>query len=250
MERSGTRGARHGIVILWLVALLAGSGSAQDLLAQGRVRIRGRVLDGVTRTPVAGAFVSRSYSDTGVLTDSLGLFTLELLTDFSYPITVENLGYRTLDVVLNPTAPEEFTTVLLPPDPLAIQGLSVLVDRFARRRRTYVGPVRVVDHDRLLNGPSQSALELVTRSVPFGRPCRTSFDELCTVRRGREQVVQICIDERPAFAGARELESYDAKELYMVEVYGWGSEIRVYSRWYVDRMLSGGRTLKPLSFGC
>lgn len=250
MGRSANDGPRRTFAILGIFTLMAWSLSAQDLVAQGRVRIRGRVLDGVTRSPVAGAFVGRSYSDTGVLTDSLGLFTLELLSDFSYPITVENLGYRTLDVVLNPTAPDEFTTILLPPDPLAIQGLTVLVDRFARRRRTYAGPVRVIDQDRLLNGQSESAFDLVTRSVPFGRPCRTSFEELCTIRRGREQVVQVCIDERRAFAGARELESYDSRELYMVELYGWGSQVRVYSRWYVDRMVSEGRTLRPLSFGC
>jgi hypothetical protein len=250
MERSFAWGPRYAITIVAIGALMAWSGSARDLLAQGRVRIRGRVLDEVTRTPVAGAFVGRSYSDSGVLTDSLGLFTLELLSDFSYPITVENLGYRTLDVVLSPTAPEEFTTILISPDPIAIQGLRVLVDRFARRRRTYAGPVRAIDQDRLLNEPSQSAFELLRRSIPFGRPCRTSFEELCTVRRGREQVVTVCIDERPAFAGARELELFDVKELYLVELYGWGSQVRVYSRWYVDRLLSEGRTLRPLSFGC
>jgi len=237
-------------VILWLLGGIAGAGMPHDLGAQEPTFIRGRVLDRETRVPVAGAFVGLTRSDSGVLTDSLGVFTLGLLRDFDYALTVESLGYRTMEVVLNPTAPDEFTTILLPPDPVAIQGLTVLVDRFERRRRTYFGSVRVIDQDRLLNGGPGTAYDLLQRSVPFARPCLRANEDLCMIRRGREQVVRVCIDERPAFAGARELEGFDSRELYLVELYDWGSQVRVYSRWYVDRMLSEGRSLKPLSFGC
>ncbi|HSM60566.1 MAG TPA: carboxypeptidase-like regulatory domain-containing protein [Longimicrobiales bacterium] len=239
------RDAALAILLLALPGPWVGPGAAQE-----GVVVRGRVLDAVTRAPVQGAFVARAYSDRGVLTDSAGAFALPLPSDYVYSITVEGLGYGTVEATLDSTAVLEPTTILLPPDPVALQGLTVLVDRFERRRRTHFGSVRVLDQESLSRGAAESAYDLLRRAVPFARECRNRFEDLCFHRRGAERRVELCIDERPAFAGARELESYDPRELYLVEVYDWGRQVRVYSRWYVERLLDEGRGLRPLTFGC
>lgn len=233
------------LVAVGFVIVPARPGAGQD-----RVTIRGQVLDLVTHTPINGAFVARMGSNQGVLTDSLGNFALSQLADWSYPVSVENLGYETVSLVLPSTAPNEFATIFLRPDPIALEGITVLVDRFERRRRTYFGPVTVIDQERIADGPAESVFDLMRRSIPFARFCGQAMEELCTIRRGRQVRVGVCIDERPAFAGARELEGWDARELYMMEIYDRGRQVRVYSRWFVDRLVREGKGLMPLTFGC
>lgn len=55
------------------------------------------------------------------------------------------------------------------------------------------------------------------------------------VRRGRVQPVRVIIDEVPVvFGGLDWLRSYDAGEIYLMEVYDLGRAIRVLTRWAVD----------------
>lgn len=214
------------------------------------VQLRGRVIDEQTRNPLEGAFVAQAGSLRGYMTDSLGLFVLEVAPGGGgYPLTVEQLGYSTLEVTLGPTAHEEFTTVKMRPNPIAVEGLQVLVDRFDRRRRFYFGSVRVLDQTRLLRFAG-TAYDVVRREVGFMTACVSSPDELCTIRRGRRTRVEVCIDEMPTYGATSALESYDASELYLVEVYNRGQQVRVYTRWFVERSLRGGRRLQPLEWGC
>lgn len=60
----------------------------------------------------------------------------------------------------------------------------------------------------------------------------------------------MCVDEAPAWGGIGDLEGYDASELYLVEVYGWGQTVRVYTRWFVEGRMRSGRPLAPLSWSC
>mgnify|MGYP004108025775 CR=1 FL=1 len=221
-----------------------------DPTGQDRVLLRGRVIDEQTRSPIEGAIVMPIGSLSGYMTDSLGLWVLEVdPSRFGYPISVEQLGYSHVEATLAPTAPEEFTTVKLPPNPVALEGLQVLVDRFERRRRFSYGSVRVLDQARLLRSGG-SAYDLVRREVPFARPCPADSNKLCAMRRGRRITVSLCIDEVPAWGGAAELDTYDPSELYLVEIYGRGQQVRVYTRWFVEQAMRRGRTLQPLVWGC
>ncbi|HSG49254.1 MAG TPA: hypothetical protein VLA43_15645, partial [Longimicrobiales bacterium] len=91
---------------------------------------------------------------------------------------------------------------------------------------------------------------VVRAEVPFVRSCPRSFDDLCVSRRGSVERVGICLDEVPLWGGIQALESYDPAELYMVEVYDRGREVRVYTRYFVEERLRTGRRLAPLSWGC
>jgi len=233
-----------------LAAALLLLGTALSVHAQETVTLRGRVIDADTRRPIHGAIVLPLASTRGYVTDTLGRFTLEVPASGAYPLTAEQLGYAMADVVLASTAPIEFTTILLKPNPIALEGLSVLVDRFERRRRFYYGPIRVMDQAQLLRRPASSAYDVVRSNLPMARPCVDDMNELCTFRRGRREPVDICVDEVRAYGGAMELGLYGAGDLYMVEVYDMGREVRVYTRWFVENRLRSGRSLQPLSWGC
>lgn len=250
------KGATIGILLVLLFTPGLDAAAQEESSRRDRdarsflVQLRGRVIDAQTRNPLEGAFVAPSGSLTGYMTDSMGRFVLELEpSPAGYPITVEQLGYSTLEVTLGPSAEEEFTTVKMTPNPIAVEGLRVLVDRFQSRRRFYYGSVRVVDQTRLLRF-SGTAYDVVRREVPFATVCVGAPDELCAIRRGRRIQVELCIDEIPTYGATSALESYDSSELYLVEVYDRGRQIRVYTRWFVEHALRGGRKLQPLEWGC
>lgn len=236
------------LFVTLLVLLCPASASAQE--DPTRPLIRGRVIDAETRQPLRGAFILPFGGARAVATDSLGVFALPMELAPGYPLTIEQLGYATITVTLPETAPEEFSTILLRPNPLELEGLTVLVDRFERRRRFHFGPVRVLDQDRLLRTARASAYDLVRAEVPMARSCPGDFENLCTLRRGRVQRVDICVDEVPLWAGVEALESYDPAELYLVEVYDRGTEVRLYTRYFVEGRLRSGRDLPPLAWGC
>ena len=212
--------------------------------------IRGQVVDAETRAPLFGAFVFAFGGARAVATDSAGLFALPMELANSYPVTVEQLGYTTLRLTLPESAPREFSTIHLEPNPIALEGLMVLVDGFERRRRRHFGPVRVLDQERLQREERASAYDLVRAQVPLARPCSFEGESLCFPRRGGAQRVNICVDEVPLWEGARALDGYDPAEFYLVEVYDRGREIRMYTRYFMERRLRSGRSLAPLEWGC
>lgn len=232
----------------FLLAALLGAGAAEA--QSGSVTLRGRVIDATHRGPILGAIVLPLGFTAGYVTDSLGLFELSVPANpDGYELIVEQLGYASLDVTLPADAPENFYTVNLSPNPIALEGLEVLVDRFERRRRFYQGPVRVVDQRRLLQSAG-TTFDIVRREVPFAQLCSGSLQDLCAYRRGQQVRIDLCIDEAPAYGGVDQLEQYDPAELYRIEVYDQGREVRVYTRWFVDRALRESRRLQPLAWGC
>ena len=107
--------------------------------------------------------------------------------------------------------------------------------------------------------------ELIRREVPFSRPCRLNRDYLCRYGRnstfqgafqwtprfsgqspalsgtlGGETQVGICIDGRPAMAGASELRGYPLDAVYRIEFVGvFPSAVRIWTRNYMQLMVAG-----------
>jgi len=70
----------------------------------------------------------------------------------------------------------------------------------------------------------------------MARACSRLTENLCVPGGSRERLIRICIDDLRPPAGASTLESYDPSDLWLVEIYDNGSRVRVYSRWFVDRI--------------
>lgn len=227
--------------------LLVGLAPTDILAAQETVRLYGRILDASTGRPVYGASIHAGNARAADMTDTLGLFVLEVPEAEEYTVSAGQLGYRTALVTLPATAPLEFTTLLLEPNPIALEGLEVLVDRFERRRQLYTGSVTTLEQDALLRVPAMSAYDLLMANLPAAGPCG---DQLCSVRRGRRLPVRLCIDEEPAYLPLSDLERHTAADLYLIEIYGRGASVRLYTRRFVASILGSGRNLEPLQWGC
>jgi hypothetical protein len=233
-------------MVLLLVAGLPGAVSAQT-----PGLLRGHVVDLQTLDPVGGAFVSLRSMDRGVLTDSTGYFALPVANSEQYVLHVRQLGYRDRVLTVDEDAARKPLVLQLDPDPVAIEGLTVLAERFRDRRRGPFGAVDVLGREELLRAPDGATSDLIRRIVPFARPCGGENDNnLCVNMQGRLEPLVICVDEHRVAEGGVELEHLDPRGLYMVEVFRRGGQVRVYSRGYVERLLASGGELSPLSFGC
>jgi hypothetical protein len=212
--------------------------------------LRGHLLDASTYAPVAGAFVALQESNRGVLSDSEGYFALPVPRADQYTLRVRQLGYRDLSMSLTAESAAQPLLFQLDPDPVEIDGLEILVQRFQDRRRGPFGAVDVIDNEQLLRDPSGAASDLVRRVVPFARPCTPEDENLCVNTQGRLDPLMICVDDRRVNEFMVELEHLDPRGLYMVEVFRRGGQVRLYTRGYIERLLAEKRELPPLSFGC
>jgi CarboxypepD_reg-like domain len=231
--------------ILALTALAVASEAQEPLL------LRGQVLDSESRAPVYGAFVVPTTSDRGVLTDTLGFFTLRIESTSGH-VRVTQLGYHDLEVEVRPEARDMMLTVLLAPNPVLLEGLTVLMERFAERLRGTLGLGEILDREQLLNAPDASGYDLVLRLLPFAEPC--GYGSLCLGLPGRNarKKVSVCVDDRrlPETMMELALGAVDPRALYVVEVYGRAGEVRMYSPDYMKRLIESGENLLPLTFGC
>jgi len=216
----------------------------------GSVLIRGQLLDADTRAPVAGAFIALEAESTGVLSDSLGAFMLPVGTADAYALKVRQLGYRDLAVTITAETAQNPFFLQLSPDPVEIEGLKVLVQRFEDRRRGPFGAVDVLDQKALVDAPGGTGVDLIKRVVPFARPCDSQTEELCLNQMGRIEPLTVCMDGHRVSEMMAELEHVDPRSLYMVEVFRRTGQVHMYSRGYVERLLDTGAELPPLSFGC
>lgn len=242
------RRARVGA--LWTAALACMPGA---VAGQTPGLLRGHLLDAETYAPVFGAFVALEGSPRGVLSDSTGFFALPVPRAPQYVVQIRQLGYRDLSMALTAESATGPLLFQLAPDPVEIEGLQVLVERFQDRRRGPFGAVDVISQPELLRAPDGAASDLIRRVVPFARPCdpvNGREEDLCVNAQGRVEPLSICVDNRRVLENMSELEHLDPRGLYMVEVFRRGGQVRIYTRGYIERLLATGEEMPPLSFGC
>jgi hypothetical protein len=155
------------------------------------IRLYGRVLDAATGLPVFGALVRPTGNRPASATDTAGAWVLEVPEAEEYVIALVQLGYRTALLTLPTKAPREFTTVLLGADPIELEGLEVLVDRFEERRGFCMGSVKVLDQQRLVSAQAAS--------------------------------VGVCLDEEPVYRAATELERYSVADVHLMWIASSGA---------------------------
>jgi hypothetical protein len=69
----------------------------------------------------------------------------------------------------------------------------------------------------------------------------------CIIRRGRTVSPKVYIDEVPAIGGLDVLESYPTAQIYALEVFSQGAEIRAYTYNFMQRMAERPMALIPIS---
>jgi hypothetical protein len=238
------------IRVLFLLALTLGVGVG-GLRAQAREReenvLLGRVIDATTGTPLVGAFVHLDGEDWGVLTGEEGAFRLTGTPTGILSVVVEQLGY--VKGVHTARVEEGAAPILLAlePDPVLLEGIQVVTDRFERRRRSLAIPSQAFDREDLVTSPAFTVLDFVAaRTLLQPVRCGTlSFDGICAYVRGSLRPVSVYVDEAPMLGGLDYLDMIEPYELQRVEVYRNGTHIRLYTQAFMER--AGKIRLTPLA---
>jgi len=238
-QMSTSRTIRRLIPALGVFALPAGftvtavAQEEQPVCEDDQARIVGVIVDASTDMPLAGAHVSVETSDWGSLTTENGRFLLCEIGDGTHRVTVERLGYVTLQSWVEADASGEPVALHMRPDPILLEGLEVVTDRFERRRRAAATMVRAFDQEDLASSGYWSAADFVDmRAGIMTTQCGINR---CVYYRGRVVNPTVYLDEFPLIGGWSHLEMIPTSELYMVEVYRRGTHIRAYTHNFMKR---------------
>lgn len=203
--------------------------------------VLGRVLDRATGLPIEGAWVRLHGQPRLAHTDDNGVFRIDGAGLGDHPVTVGQVGYDALKGTWRIGEAGLELEVRLAPQPVVLEAVRVVSDRFASRARSSSQSVRAFGPDVLERTTARDGEDFLrTRAGLQVTFCRGEMGgDFCVWRRG--SVVQPCIiiDERPAMGGAAELRSYPASALYRVDVIG-GHVIQAYTRFFVARMEAQG----------
>ena len=255
-------------LLVTVLALLAPAASVSGQAREGvKVTLSGVVVDAKRGDPLPNAIVVLAGENRGMLSDSLGRFAFTNVPLGEQTLAVKQYGYEELDMVLDVAEGQEGVRVELQPGPLALEGFTVVADRLAimsqrleSRRKAWGSTARLIDQERLASSGAYSALELLqtTGDLSFAscnsRGPANSFravatrvsGDACIVRRGSVTSPMVYIDEVPIIGGLGFLSTFRPYELYRVEVYSGGAQIRAYTHWYMERMAARPEALWPL----
>ncbi len=211
-------------------------------------KLLGKVTDATTGSPVLGAFVGIQGKKWGVTTNDDGLFLIEGLSPGEVSISIEQLGY--VDILQTVQVGRDSGTVefLLTPDPILMEGIQVVMDRFKRRRLSYPYAHQLVEADDLARSPYPDLVELIASTSflrPFPCPWRI-LENTCARVRGQTVPVTVYIDEFPTPGGLDYLRSVQPQELHLVEIFHSKSHVRAYTKAFMERTGERPRALMPL----
>ena len=219
--------------------------AAQDEEPENTAAIIGHVVDAQTETLLAGVWVSVEGSDWGSFTNNEGRFLLPEVEAGSYVIVVAHLGYETVSVGVEWTEFGAPVQIRMEPDPILLEGLEIVTDRFRQRRRAAATSVRAFELEELTNSTSWSIIDfLASRALVALSRCDGRYSDMCARVRGWRTQSFLYVDEMPIFDGWAFLQTLAPHDLYMVEVYNGGRQIRAYSHPFMER--AAGTRLFPL----
>ena len=248
----------------WLFAVLClpGTAAAQQAgqpeeVADARINVVGVVYDVVTGSAVPSAAVSLESGRQGVLTDYEGIFQLEDVESGPQLLVVTQFGYQRRVVATTLTSEwSGMLEVALTPRPIMLEGVTATVEnitemeaRLRFRRGAAAVSTWAYDRNQLFRAMSGTPLDFLNRrtmvrvvACPPG-----ALSSRCVYRRGRAIEPWVYVDEAVAWGGLDELESYPVSDIYLMEVYSWGTEIRVYTTQFMERMARKPIMLIPLN---
>jgi hypothetical protein len=247
----GARGlSSRGALILGIalaigaLALLGHDAVGQEMPAP--FDLVGLVVDAEDGTQLAGAWVSLSGSEWGSITDDRGRFRIPDTSPGPLALSVELLGYETLEWSGDIGSSEALLELPLSPQPIVLEGLRVVTDRFRSRRNAVATSVFAYDLGDLSTTSQRTALDFVAvRAGTWPVSCAGRRGSTCLFVRGRVVEPVVYLDEVPVLAGLEYLDTFAPHELYMIEIYGRGRHIRAYTPRFMER--AAKQRLQPIA---
>lgn len=220
------------LIALFMAAVPATAQSAEDAT---RPLLTGRVVDRASGAAVADAIVYVGQVDHAIAAGEDGLFRIRLKPG-NYQVEVSRLGYADFTTTVSIGAEDERLTLELEAEPVLLERVQVFGDRLQSRRNARSTSVMAFDRREMVASAAPDVLEFVRSRVGLTRTaCRTSGSVTpCAYVRGQPLPVSVTVDEMPMIGGLDALAMYRGDELHMVEVYGGGSHVKVYTVAYVE----------------
>jgi hypothetical protein len=242
---------RLAILALALAAPLAAPRAAlaqQPAAPAGPGLVVGTVVETGTGRPLAYAMVQVEGNILPTLTDSAGVFRIQGLTAGVHNLTASQLGYSRLTLPVVVGAGMEPLRFELFPDPIAIEGIKVMSDRFRGRRNSVPVSAQGYDQNRLRMSPTLDLMGFLETDAKLSAAlCPGRIQSRgCFNRRGQVVVPQVFLDEAPLPGGMTQLEGYHPSDFYLVEVIGNGLMIRAYTHGFMEQMSRKPRALEPI----
>ena len=247
----GTRGYgdRKALVLGLLLAIVALALLARDGMAQQVAEpfeLVGTVVDADNGQALTGAWVSLVGSEWGSVTDDRGRFRIPDMDGGPLALSVEQLGYETLMWEGEAAEGDGLLELELTPQPLVLQGLQVVTDRFRSRRNAIATSVFAYDLNDLTTTAQRTALDFISlRAGSASVSCAGRRGDTCLIVRGRVVEPVVYIDEAPFLGGLDYLDSLAPYELYMIEIFGGGRHIRAYTPRFMER--AAKQRLQPIA---
>jgi hypothetical protein len=229
-----------------LLCLAAPLEAQQTRPETGAATLVGFVVDRLTTDGLISALVEIPALQRRAATDDRGRFIMTGLPLGTHRIVVRHLGYADYGQDVRLESDSTLVTIVLGAAPILLEGIGVEAYRFGEtleRRRLEAGvSSRAIGRTVLQNAASADAVQVLRHAGVDARGCRVAV-------RGDWIVPIVFIDDAPALNGLADLETYFADELYRIEVFAAGREIRVYTSSYVDHMGRRNRTPPVLNVG-
>jgi hypothetical protein len=249
MTASTVRTPLRRFSIAAALALCAGPLAARPALAQatGPVVV-GTVVDSGTGRPLPYAMVAAEAGALPTLTDSTGVFRLAGLPPGVHNLTASQLGYSRLTLPVVVGTGQEPVEFKLFPDPIALEGIQVMGDRFRGRRNALPISSQAYNQDRLRMSPALNLMDFLETDAKLSPAICPGRQQTrgCFNRRGQVVVPVVFLDEAPLIGGVAQLEGYPVNAFYLIEVIGNGLMVRAYTQGFMDQMSKNPRALEPI----
>jgi len=215
--------------------------------------VRGVVLDALAGSPLSQARLHFGTLRRGHLTGDDGRFEFVDIPAGPQVLIIERYGYERLEIHMDVRG-EEFAQmdIELEPTPVMLDGLAVVSERLnlAESRmnsRLRAAPVsaRALEMNRLVRSSAPNVLEFMLLEGGL-RFVHCGMNDLCVIRRGRIVHPRVYVDEELSFEGMAELKTFQTYDLYRIEVFANGREVRAYTHHFMERMASQPIALIPI----
>jgi hypothetical protein len=245
--------ARIAVALVFLALAVPAAAQRSLREANARTVFEGVVVDKLHGDPLPNAVVLMVDEDRGMLTDSLGRFRFADVELGPQLVAVKQYGYAEVNLDLDLAEGQGPHRIELDPGPLAIEGFTVIARNIASmtaqletRRKAYPGSVRAHDQSRLASSGADDVIDFLQMEGGIHVYRCGRMSGACIFRRGAVAEPRVYIDEARVLGGLEFLAMFKPYELYLVEVFSGGAEIRAYTHWYMERMAEQPRLLWPI----
>lgn len=238
-----------GLALTALLVLAAAS-SAQDnaVSESGQFTLMGQLVDATSGEKLSGGFVGLTGTEWGSITNEEGRFRIPETVAGDLALTVELLGYEKLEWFGEVADGDELLVIELAPEPVVLEGLRVVTDRFRSRRNAAAVSAFAYDSEKLSTSVAQNAVEFIEfNSAVWQTRCNGRRTDRCFFVRGRTVEPVVYVDERPVLGGLEYLEAFQPWEFHMIEVFGGGRHIRAYTPAFMERAAKS--RMAPIALG-